>query len=193
MAKALDKVSLFEDQRDNVLPSNQETGRKNVGIEYDISGTDGENQYQPDAVDYRLTEASFEARGPFNEMWYDLSLGNRIVEVYFDTGFDDTHDHYLHLILPDAGNRQPEIYTRLVLHLGTSRVPITCGDIYLSYLNERGQVVNTDALYNGVSGSNAQGDLMLDIHAKLVGPTGDKSTICRVTPIVTIEHTSEDD
>lgn len=191
MARALDKVSLFRDQRDNLLPSNQEIGRKNVGIEYDISGTDGNNHYQPDAVDYRLTEASFEDRG--GDLWYDLPLGNRIVEVYFDTGFDDTHDHYLHLKLPDAGDRQPEVYTRLVLHLGTSRVPINCGDLYLSYINERGQVVNTDALYNGANGANAQGDLMLDIHAKLTGPTGDKSTICRVTPIVTIEHTSEDD
>lgn len=191
MAKALDKVSLFRDQRDNVLPSNQETGRKNVGIEYDIAGTDGNDHYQPDAVDYRLTEASFEDRD--GELWYDLALGNRIVEVYFDTGFDDTHDHFIHLKLPDAGNRQPEVYTRLVLHLATSRVPIICGDIYLSYINERGSLVRTDHLYKDVHGANDQGDLMLDIHAKLVGPTGSKQTICRVTPIVTIEHTSEDD
>lgn len=191
MAKALDKVSLFEDQRDNVLPSNQETGRKNVGIEYDIAGTDGNDPYQPDAVDYRLTESSFEDRD--GELWYDLTIGNRIVEVYFDTGFDDTHDHFIGLKLPDAGNRQPEVYTRLVLHLGTSRVPITCGDLYLGYNNERGTGVRTDALYKSVHGANDQGDLMLDIHAKLVGPTGSKRTICRVTPIVTIEHTSEDD
>lgn len=191
MAKALDKVSLFEDQRDNVLPSNQETGRKNVGIEYDIAGTDENDPYQPDAVDYRLTEASFEDRD--GELWYDLAIGNRIVEVYFDTGFDDTHDHFIGLKLPDAGNRQPELYTRLVLHLGTSRVAITCGDLYLGYNNERGTWVKTDALYQGVHGANDQGDLMLDIHAKLVGPTGSKRTICRVTPIVTIEHTSEDD
>lgn len=191
MAKALDKVSLLLDQRDNLLPSNQETGRKNVGIEYDISGTDGNDQYQPDAVDYRLTESSFENRG--GEMWYDLAIGNRIVEVYFDTGFDDTHDHFIHLKLPDAGNRQPELYTRMVLHLSTSRVPITCGGIYLSYFNERGLAVRTDPLHKDVHGANDQGDLMLDIHAKLVGPAGSKQTICRVTPIVTIEHTSEDD
>lgn len=191
MARALDKVSLFRDQRDNLLPSNQEIGRKNVGIEYDIAGTDGNNPFQPDAVDYRLTESSFEDRG--GEMWYDLAIGNRIVEVYFDTGFDDTHNHYIHLKLPDAGNRQPEVYTRLVLHLATSRVPITCGDLYLSYINERGSLVRTDPLYKDVHGANDQGDLMLDIHAKLVGPTGSKQTICRVTPIVTIEHTSEDD
>lgn len=191
MARALDKVSLFRDQRDNLLPSNQEIGRKNVGIEYDIAGTDGNNPFQPDAVDYRLTESSFEDRG--GEMWYDLAIGNRIVEVYFDTGFDDTHNHYIHLKLPDAGNRQPEVYTRLVLHLATSRVPITCGDLYLSYINERGSLVRTDPLYKDVHGANDQGDLMLDIHAKLVGPTGSKQTICRVTPIVTIEHTTEDD
>lgn len=191
MAKALDKVSLFRDQRDNLLPSNQETGRKNVGIEYDIAGTDGNNPYQPDAVDYRLTESSFEDRG--GEMWYDLPIGNRIIELYFDTGFDDTHNHFIHLKLPDAGNRQPEVYTRLVLHLATSRVPITCGDLYLSYINERGSVVRTDPLYKDVHGANDQGDLMLDIHAKLVGPTGSKQTICRVTPIVTIERTTEDD
>lgn len=191
MGKTLDKVSLFRDQRDNVLPSNQETGRKNVGIEYDIAGTDGNDPFQPDAVDYRLTESSFEDRD--GEMWYDLAIGNRIVEVYFDTGFDDTHDHFLHLKLPDAGNRQPELYTRLVLHLSTSRVPIMCGNLYLSYINERGTAVMTDPLYQDVHGSNDQGDLMLDIHAKLVGPSGSKQTICRVTPIVTIEHTSEDD
>lgn len=191
MARALDKVSLFRDQRDNLLPSNQEIGRKNVGIEYDIAGTDGNNPFQPDAVDYRLTESSFEDRG--GEMWYDLAIGNRIVEVYFDTGFDDTHNHYIHLKLPDAGNRQPEVYTRLVLHLATSRVPIACGDLYLSYINERGSLVRTDPLYKDVHGANDQGDLMLDIHAKLVGPTGSKQTICRVTPIVTIEHTTEDD
>lgn len=191
MAKALDKVSLFQDQRDNLLPSNQETGRKNVGIEYDIAGTDGNDPFQPDAVDYRLTESSFEDRG--GEMWYDLAIGNRIIELYFDTGFDDTHNHYIHLKLPDAGNRQPEVYTRLVLHLATSRVPITCGDLYLSYINERGSAVRTDPLYKDVHGANDQGDLMLDIHAKLVGPTGSKQTICRVTPIVTIERTSEDD
>lgn len=191
MGKALDKVSLFEDQRDNLLPSNQEIGRKNVGIEYDIAGTDGNDPFQPDAVDYRLTESSFENRG--GEMWYDLAIGNRIVEVYFDTGFDDTHNHFIHLKLPDAGNRQPEVYTRLVLHLGTSRVSINCGDIYLSYINERGTLVHTDPLFATVQGCNEQGDLMLDIHAKLVGPTGSKQTICRVTPIVTIEHTSEDD
>ena len=191
MGRTLDKVSLFEDQRDNLLPSNQEIGRKNVGIEYDIAGTDGNNPFQPDAVDYRLTESSFEDKG--GEMWYDLAIGNRIVEVYFDTGFDDTHNHFIHLKLPDAGNRQPEVYTRLVLHLGTSRVPINCGDIYLSYINERGTLVRTDPLFATVQGCNEQGDLMLDIHAKLVGPTGSKQTICRVTPIVTIEHTSEDD
>lgn len=191
MAKALDKVSLILDQRDNLLPSNQETGRKNVGIEYDIAGTEGNDPFQPDAVDYRLTESSFE--NVDGEMWYDLAIGNRIVEVYFDTGFDDTHDHFIHLKLPDAGNRQPELYTRLVLHLATSRVPIDHGDIYLSYTNERGTAVMTDALHAAVHGSNGQGDLMLDIHAKLVGPTGSKQTICRVTPIVTIEHTSEDD
>lgn len=191
MAKALDKVSLFQDQRDNILPSNQETGRKNVGIEYDIAGTDGNDPFQPDAVDYRLTESSFEDRD--GEMWYDLPIGTRVIELYFDTGFDDTHDHYIHLKLPDAGNRQPEVYTRLVLHLATSRVPITCGDLYLSYINERGSLVRTDPLYKDVHGANVQGDLMLDIHAKLVGPTGSKQTICRVTPIVTIEHTSEDD
>ena len=191
MAKPLDKVSLFRDQRDNVLPSNQETGRKNIGIEYDISGTDGEDEYNVDGYDYRLTESSFEDRG--GEMWYDLAIGNKIVEVYFDTGFDPTHDHYISLKLPDAGNRQPELYTRLVLHLGTSRVPINCGDIYLAYTNERGDGVRTDALSAGMRGTNDQGDLMLDIHAKLVGPAGSKKTICRVTPIVTIEHTTEDD
>lgn len=189
MAKALDKVSLLLDQRDNLLPSNQETGRKNVGIEYDIAGTDGNDPYQPDAVDYRLTESSFEDRD--GELWYDLSIGNRIVEVYFDTGFDDTHAHFIRLKLPDAGNRQPEVYTRLVLHLGTSRVPITGGYLYLGYNNERGTSVRTDALYKSVHGANDQGDLMLDIHAKLVGPAGSKRTICRVTPIVTIEDTSE--
>lgn len=191
MAKPLDKVSLFRDQRNNVLPSNQEIGRKNIGIEYDIAGTDGEDQYHVDGYDYRLTESSFEDRG--GEMWYDLAIGNKIVEVYFDTGFDPTHDHYISLNLPDAGNRQPELYTRLVLHLGTSRVAINCGDIYLAYTNERGSGVRTDALSAGMRGTNDQGDLMLDIYAKLVGPAGDKKTICRVTPIVTIEHTTEDD
>lgn len=190
MAKPLDKVSLFIDQRDNVQPSNQETGRKNIGIEYDIAGTDGNDPYQPDAVDYHLTEASFEDRD--GNMWYDLDIGHKIVEVYFDTGFDDTHDHYISLRLPDAGDRQPEIYTRLVLHLNTSQVPLSCADLFLGYTNERGIKVLTDGIWATMYGSNSQGDLMVDIHAKLVGPSGSKETICRVTPILTLEETTED-
>jgi len=190
MAKALDKVSLFTDQRDNLQPSSQELGRDNIGIEYDIAGTDGESQYVPDAVDYHLTESSFENRG--GEMWYDLDIGNRIVEVYFDTGFDPTHDHFIALKLPYSGNKQPEIYTRLVLHLNTSQVPIDCGYLVLSYVNERGDSVRTDGLYAECRGSNNQGDLMLDIYAKTVGPVADKKTICRVTPLTTIEITTED-